>query len=117
MRRVIYYKTLSGESPVDDFLRSLSPKQFEKVVWVLAIIRDLPFVSNQYLKKLRGTDDIWEVRIDAGNDTFRLLGFFDKGNIVVLTNGFAKKTEKTPPVEIRLAEQRKNEYEERRGNG
>lgn len=117
MRRVVYYKTKNGESPIDNFLRSLSAKQFEKVVWVLAIIRDMPFISNQYLKKLKGTDDIWEVRIDFGNDTFRLLGFFDKGNIVVLTNGFAKKTEKTPPGEIRLAEQRKNEYEKRKGNG
>jgi len=61
---------------------------------VLAIIRDLPFISNQYLKKLRGTDDIWEVRIDAGNDTFRLLGFFDKGNIVVLTNGVCQENRK-----------------------
>ena len=117
MRKVVYYRNSKGESPVDSFLKSLSPKQFEKVVWVLAIIRDLPFISNQYLKKLRGTDGIWEVRIDAGNDTFRILGFFDKGNIVVLTNGFAKKTEKTPPGEIRLAEQRKNEYEKQRGNG
>lgn len=117
MRKVVYYRNSLGESLVDSFLKSLSPKQFEKVVWVLAIIRDLPFVSNQYLKKLRGTDGIWEVRIDAGNDTFRLLGFFDKGNIVVLTNGFAKKTEKTPTGEIRLAEQRKNEYEKRRRNG
>ena len=115
--KVVYYRNSVGESPVDNFLKSLSPKRFEKVVWVLAIIRDLPFVSNQYLKNLRGTDGIWEVRIDAGNDTFRLLGFFDKGNIVVLTNGFAKKTEKTPTGEIRLAEQRKNEYEKRRRNG
>lgn len=74
--KVVYYRNSKGESPVDGFLKSLSPKQFEKVVWVLAIIRDLPFISNQYLKKLRGTDGIWEVRIDAGNDTFRLLGFF-----------------------------------------
>ncbi|NOT47478.1 MAG: type II toxin-antitoxin system RelE/ParE family toxin [Acidobacteria bacterium] len=117
MRKVIYYKTSDGECPVDSFLNSLSPKQFEKVVWVLAIIRDLPFISNQYLKKLRGTDGIWEVRIDAGSDTFRLLGFFDKGNIVVLTNGFAKKTGKTPLGEIRLAEQRKNDYEKRKRNG
>ena len=58
-----------------------------------------------------------KVRIDSGTDTFRLLGFFDKGNIVVLTNGFAKKTEKTPPGEIKLAEQRKKEYEKRRRNG
>ncbi len=117
MRRVIYYKTLNGESPVDKFLKSLSPKQFEKVVWVLSIVREMPLVSKQYFKKLIGTADIWEVRIDFGNDTFRILGFFEKGNLVILTNGFAKKTEKTPPNEIRLAEQRKKDYESRKRNG
>lgn len=62
MRKVVYYKTLSGESPVDNFLNSLSPKQFEKVVWVLTIVREIPLVSKQYFKKLIGTDDIWEIR-------------------------------------------------------
>lgn len=114
---MIYYKTSSGENPVDDFLKSLSAKQFEKVVWVLAIVREMPRVSRQYLKKLVGTNDIWEVRIDSGSDTFRILGFLEKGNLVILTNGFAKKTEKTPQSEIRLAEQRKRDYESRRRNG
>lgn len=117
MRRVIYYRNSNGECPVDNFLRSLTAKQFEKVTWVLSVVRELPVVPKQYFKKLIGTNDIWEVRIDSGNDTFRLLGFLEKGNFVVLTNGFAKKTEKTPPGEIRLAEQRKRDYEDRRRNG
>lgn len=100
MRRVIYYKTLNGESPVDDFLRSLSPKQFQKIAWVLAIIREIPVVPKQYFKKLVGTNDLWEVRIEVGSDAFRILGFLDKGNLVILTNGFAKKTQKTPAKEI-----------------
>ncbi|MGB7069258.1 MAG: type II toxin-antitoxin system RelE/ParE family toxin [Pyrinomonadaceae bacterium] len=74
------------------------------------MIEDLPVVPKQYFKKLAGTDDIWEVRIDSGNDTFRLLGFFYKGNLVILTNGFAKKSEKTPPREIKVAEERKKDY-------
>lgn len=81
---------------------------------MLKIIRELPFVSKQYFKKLIGTDDIWEVRIDSSSDTFRILGFLEKGNFVILTNAFAKKTEKTPPSEIRLAEQRKKDYESRK---
>lgn len=67
-------------------------------------------VPKQYFKKLDGTDDIWEVRTEFGSDTFRLLGFFDMGSLVILTNGFAKKTQKTPPNEIALAERRKSEY-------
>lgn len=114
MRKIVYYRTLKGDSSVDDFLRSLTTKQFEKVTWVLKVISELPFIPKQYFKKLTGTDDIWEVRVDSGNDTFRLLGFLDKGSFVILTNGFAKKTERTPPNEIRIAEQRKKDYESRR---
>lgn len=115
MRKIFYYKTESGESPVDDFLRSLSPKHFEKVTWVLKIIREIPIVSKNYFKKLSGTDDIWEARIDHGSDSFRILGFFHKGDLVILTNGFAKKSGKTPMKEIRLAENRKRDYERRNG--
>ncbi len=60
MRKVIYYKSSDGESLVDNFLRSLTPKQFEKVTWVLAIVREISIVSKQYFKKLIGTDDIWK---------------------------------------------------------
>jgi phage-related protein len=61
---------------------------------------------------LVSTDGIWEVRIQFGGNIFRLLGFFDEEeeSLVVLTNGFAKKTQKTPPQEIKLAEQRKQDY-------
>ena len=114
MRRLILYTTENGDCPVEGFLISLTDKHQRKIAWVLKVLRELPVVHRQYFKKLIGTHDIWEVRIDSGNDTFRLLGFMDKGNLVVLTNGFAKKTERTPPAEIRLAEQRKKDYERRR---
>ncbi len=114
MREVIYYSTKSGRQPVKEFLDELSGKHARKVTWVLDLIEDLPFVPKQYFKKLGGTDDIWEVRIDSGNDTVRLLGFFDKGKLVILTNGFVKKTERTPRNEIDLAEERKRDYLERK---
>ncbi len=50
------------------------------------------------------------MRIQLGNDIFRLLGFLDQGQLVVLTNGFAKKSQKTPPQEIEIAEQQKRDY-------
>jgi phage-related protein len=117
MREVIFYTTVNGDNPVEDFLDSLTDKQQKKIAWVLGAIRDLPFVHRDYFKKLTGTDNIWEVRVDAGNDTFRLLGFMYKGNLVILTNGFIKKTERTPPAEIALAERRKKDYEKRKRNG
>ncbi|MEZ5537377.1 MAG: type II toxin-antitoxin system RelE/ParE family toxin [Thiolinea sp.] len=69
-----------------------------------------------YLKKLVNTDDIWEIRAQHSNNIFRLLGFFDEGNFIVLTNGFQKKTQKTPKSEIELSEQRKQDYLERKAN-
>jgi phage-related protein len=110
VREVIFYKTQSGVSPVEEFLDSLAAKQAQKVTWVLNLVETLEMVPIQYFKKLEGTADIWEVRIDFGSDTFRLLGFMDRGNLVILTNGFAKKTDKTPTAEISLAEKRKTDY-------
>lgn len=114
MREIIFYRTQTGECPIEKFLDALSAKQAKKVTWVLQLVETLDIVPIQYFKKLGGTDDIWEVRIDFGNDTFRLLGFFEKGNLIILTNGFAKKTQKAPPSEINLAEQRKKDYQSRK---
>jgi phage-related protein len=71
-------------------------------------------VPLQYFKKLAGREDIWEVRAQFGSDDYRLLGFFDGGALVILTNGFAKKTQKTPTQEIELAIRRKRDYLARR---
>ncbi|MBK7217234.1 MAG: type II toxin-antitoxin system RelE/ParE family toxin [Candidatus Promineofilum sp.] len=116
MRTIVFYRTARGASPVKEFLDSLNGKQAQKVVWVLRLIEELPQIPAQYFKKMDGTSDLWEVRIQAGNDAFRLLGFFDGGKLVVLTNGFAKKTQKTPARELALAEQRKRDYLLRRGS-
>ena len=110
MREIIFYKTPSGGCPVEDFLDALQAKQAKKVTWVLKLVETLEMVPIQYFKKLDGTSGIWEVRVDFGSDTFRLLGFMNKGNLVVLTNGFAKKSQKTPASEIDLAEMRRKDY-------
>ena len=114
MREIIFYHTSSGKCPVEDFLDSLNDRQVEKVLWVLRLIRDLEFLPKEYFKKLVNTQDIWEVRVKSGNNIFRILGFFDDAQFIVLTNGFAKKSQKTPRNEIILAEQRKKDYLERR---
>ena len=110
MRTVNFYRTASGNCPVEEFLNSLSGKQAQKVIWVLRLIEELDKVPTQYLKKLINTDDIWEVRIQFGGNIFRLLGFFNGTTLLILTNGFAKKSQKTPRQEIDLATRRKNEY-------
>jgi len=114
MREIIFYRTQSGDCPVEKFLDLLSDKKVEKVLWVLRIIKSLNLVPKQYFKKLASTDDIWEVRVQVGKDTFRILGFFSGGNLLVLTNAFAKKTQKVPRNEILLAQSRMKDYLQRR---
>ncbi|MBL0710081.1 MAG: type II toxin-antitoxin system RelE/ParE family toxin [Colwellia sp.] len=100
----------NGKCPVSDFLDSLSGKQVQKVAWVLQLIEELDVIPNTYLKKLTNTDGIWEVRILVSSNIFRLLGFFDGDNLVVLNNGFQKKIQKTPAKEIKVAEKRRKDY-------
>ena len=114
MREIQFYRTGLGVCPVEEFLDSLGPKQTQKVLWVLRVVRDLPRVPVQYLKKLEGTDGLWEVRAEFGGDAFRLLGFWEAGRLIILTNGFAKKTQKTPERELALAARRRREYLNRR---
>ena len=117
MREIYFFKTSSGKSPVEEFLDSLSAKDVQKVLWVLRLVKEQPSVSTEYFKKLQGTDGIWEIRAKRGSNALRLLGFLDEGRLLVLTNGFAKKTQKTPASEIALAEKRKTEYSLRKQNG
>lgn len=86
---------------------SLTAKHARKVTWVLNIIEEFDRIPKQYYKNLVNTDGIYEVRVQSVNDIFRLLCFQHKGNVIVLTNGFTKKTQKIPKGEILLAEKRK----------
>ncbi|MFQ5674450.1 MAG: type II toxin-antitoxin system RelE/ParE family toxin, partial [bacterium] len=70
MREILFYRTQSGRSPVEEFLDSISNKKVEKVLWVLRIIKEIEQVPKQYFKKLQSSDDIWEVRVKIGRDTF-----------------------------------------------
>ncbi|NRA21164.1 MAG: type II toxin-antitoxin system RelE/ParE family toxin [Oceanospirillaceae bacterium] len=114
MKKIEFYRTDIGKCPIEDFLDSLSAKQAKKIAWVLLLIEDLDIIPTTYLKKLVNTDDIWEVRIQVGGNIFRLLGFFEGDNLVVLNHGFQKKTQKTPPRDIKLAEARKKDYLQRK---
>jgi len=115
MREVKFYKTLSGKEPIKKFLDSLERKHAQKVLWVLNLVETLDKIPTEYFKKLVSTSGIWEVRIQSGSNIFRLLGFIDQGKFVVLTNGFTKKTQKTPKNEIEIAELRKADYLQRKG--
>jgi phage-related protein len=67
-------------------------------------------VPKKFYKLLENTDEIWEIRVITTFKSIRILCFQDKGNLVVLTNCFLKKTQKTPKNEIKIAEKLKKEY-------
>ena len=114
MRVINIYRSESGKYPAKDFLDSLNGKQAQKIVWVLELFEELSIVPKQYFKKLKNTNDIWEIRVLFSGDIFRMLGFFESSGNFILTNGFVKKSQKTPQSEIKTAEDRKRNYCERK---
>jgi phage-related protein len=100
---------------VEVFLDSLPGKTAQKVVWTLSLFEDLDVLPSTYLKKLVGSEDIWECRIQHGSNAYRIFCFFDGSSVVVLTNGLVKKTQKTPKREIERAEAYRRDYLQRRG--
>ncbi|HZG43288.1 MAG TPA: type II toxin-antitoxin system RelE/ParE family toxin, partial [Longimicrobium sp.] len=67
-------------------------------------------VSTKFFKKLRGTEHLWEIRVEYGGDAYRLLSFLNGARGVVVLTAFSKKTERIPPLEIELGYQRRREY-------
>ena len=114
MKTISFYKTLSGKCPVENHLDTLTNIQVTKITWVLKLIRETDQIPAKYFKKLVNTNDIWEVRVRVGKNAFRLLGFIQNQQLIILTNMFQKKAQKISRKEIKLAEERKKEYLNRR---
>ena len=95
-----------------DFYNSQTKDVQKKIDWVIGLISVLKIVHQKYLKHLTGTDGLFEIRVQVGNNIYRVFCFFDKGNLVILLSGFQKKDQKTPKKEIKKAEKLKNEYYE-----
>ena len=110
MRQVVFYQTQAGHCPIEDFLDSLSAQEARRVTWVLRLLKELERVPTQYFKKLPGTEELWEIRVRAGGNSIRLLGFFRGATRLVLCHGFLKKRQKISRNDIVLAEQRKQDY-------
>jgi len=93
-----------------DFYLELPEKVQEKIEYVFKIIRTVQNVPKRFLEYMEGTDGIYEIRIEFESNIYRIFCCFDIGNLVVLFNGFQKKTQKTPKKEINLALKLKEEY-------
>jgi len=71
--------------------------------WTLNLIRVTRQVPEKYFSHMEGTEGLYEIRVEVGNNIYRIFSFFDKGNLVVLGNAFQKKSRKTPKQEIERA--------------
>lgn len=109
-RTIIFYRNYFQE-----FFVKQREKVQDKIIWTLGLIEELQRVPETYLKHMENTDGLFEIRVQQGSDIFRIFCFFDRGNLVVLANGFQKKTQKTPKKEIEKALKIKEEYESGKG--
>ena len=105
IREVIAYKHY-----FEEFLKKQSVKVQNKVFKIIEAIETLERIPSQYLKHLENTDGLYEARIKLGSSIWRVFCFFDKGKLVILLNGFQKKSQKTPKNEIQKALKLKAEY-------
>jgi phage-related protein len=105
---------VDGKCPVQEFLDSLSGKVARKALWTLKLLEDLEMLPSTYFKKLTGTDEIWEYRVQYGSNIYRIFCFFDTHSVVILTHGLIKKTQKTPMQEIERAETYRKDFLSRR---
>jgi phage-related protein len=110
--KVIVYEKETGEIPVEDFLNDLNLKMRAKVYGMLSLLQEKGnMLREPYSKHLE--DGIFELRCKFGSDICRVLYFFYYEGIIVLTNGFVKKTQRTPREEIQLAKDRRRDFIER----
>lgn len=106
VRTIITYKDYFSS-----FYHNQKQKVKDKILWTFRLIETIPSVPKEYLKHLEGTDGLYEIRVQQASNIFRIFCFFDHGKLVVLANGFHKKTQKTPKQEIEKALIIKREYE------
>lgn len=116
MFKIEFFSTAEGKEPVAEFLDSLDDKMAAKLIGLMEVLEEkgteLRMPYSEHLE-----DGIFELRCKQGSNITRVLYFFYVGKKIVVTNGFVKKTQKTPPKEIALAKQRRTDWLNRHQEG
>ena len=105
IREIIFYK-----NHFIDFYTDCDPAVQEKIEYVFSVIKTVDRIPEKFLKHIKGTDGLYEIRIKYSSNIYRIFCCFDLGKIVVLFNGFQKKNQKTPKNEINKGLHLKNKY-------
>jgi phage-related protein len=95
-----------------DFYDKQRPKVKKRIIWTLKVIEDVDRIPDIYFKHIEGSDGLYEIRVQSGNDIFRIFSFFDKNKLIIVGHGFQKKTQKTPQIQLNQAEKIRKEYYE-----
>lgn len=93
-----------------DFYESQPQKVKDKIDYVLELVKYEERVPVKFLKHLSSTDGLYEIRVSASSKEIRIFSFFDEGRLIILTNCFLKKTQKTPKKELQLAKRLRSDY-------
>lgn len=104
-RKLIYFKNYFKE-----FFDSQTEKVKDKIDYVLFLVTVAKQIPKKFFQSMTSYEGLFEIRIEIGSNIYRVFCCFDEGNLVVLFNGFQKKTQKTPQKEIEKAMQIKKEY-------
>lgn len=105
IRKVLVYKDY-----FEKFFVKQNKKVKDKIIWTLDLIEEIQIVPEAYLKHIKGTYGLYEIRVQQGSDIFRIFCFFDDDKLIVLANGFQKKAQETPKKEIIKAIKIMEEY-------
>ncbi len=103
-------EVISYQNHFEDFLKEQPEKVQDKIFKIIEAIETLERVPKNYLKQLTGTKGLYEARIQLASNIWRVFCFFDDDKLVILLNGFQKKTQKTPKNEIEKAKKLMVEY-------
>ncbi|MDR1779400.1 MAG: type II toxin-antitoxin system RelE/ParE family toxin [Tannerella sp.] len=105
VRQIFYYRRYYL-----DFFDTLKPEVQKKFNWTLQLVSTLDRVPRKYFDHITNSTGLYEVKVEVGSDIYRVFSFFDENKLVILVNGFQKKTQKTPDNEIIKAEKLKKQY-------
>lgn len=105
-RKIIFY-----ENYFIEFYQKQNLKVKNKIQYVFELIKQVDRVPEKFLKHLSGTGGLYEIRVEFQSNIYRIFCCFDDGKLVVLFNGFQKKTQKTPKSELDKAKELMKQYQ------
>jgi len=108
-RKIIFHKNY-----FIDFYKIQDEKVKLKIQYVFELIKQVDRVPEKFLKHLSGTEGLYEIRVEVTSNIYRIFCCFDEGKLVILLNGFQKKTQKTPKSELEKALKLMSEYFEQK---